>query len=422
MNLIELFKKSFIGKSILISEDDDKVLIQKKQARLLKFVILSTTVMLFSSIIIYNQITAPKKKTITQEEDIKIKTSNEVLNQDKIWNEYFENALKKESDAREKEKSELLDTIKHLKEEITTSNTEAIERVKSELDYESTRLKDLVLRNTQYSPQEHSPENFSIIDINNDIEKNTENFIPAGSFANARLLAGISVPTGVTVQSDPFPVIIQITGKAITPNDQTIDLKSCRVIGSCYGNISNERAIVRLETLSCVDIKTKAVNETKITGYLVGGDGLPGIRGNVISMDKKHIQNAFIGGFISGLAKTAQEKSDSSISLNLNNQLKPQKFKDKLQDNSLSSLGEGTDKIANYFIKKAESIQEVIEVPIGASVSVVFSSGVYMNAADTKEKIEEMRNKSIEETRKQIEKNKKEANKNETNKVFNEDN
>ena len=57
--------------------------------------------------------------------------------------------------------------------------------------------------------------------------------------------------------------------------------------------------------------------------------------------------------------------------------------------------------------KKAESIQEIIEVPIGASVSVVFSSGVYMNATDTKEKIEDSRNKSIAETRKQINENKK---------------
>ena len=282
---------------------------------------------------------------------------------------------------------------------------EAIEKIKSETDYETTRLKDLVLRNEK--PQENYAEEFSLIDINNDIEKNTDNFIPAGSFAPARLLAGISVPTGVTVQSDPFPVIIQITDKAITPNDQTIDLKNCRVIGSCYGNISNERAIVRLETLSCVDTATKKVNETKIAGYLVGADGLPGIRGTVISMDKKHIQNAFLGGFISGLARTASEKSDSGISLNLNNTLKPQKFKDKLQDNSLSSLGEGSEKIANYFIKKAESIQEVIEIPIGASISVVFSSGVYNHATDTKEKIEHERQKSISETKKSINENRK---------------
>lgn len=405
MNLIDMLKKTSIGKSILISEGDDKMLIQKKQSRLLKFIILFTSCTLLSSIIIYNQITAPKRKVQLQEEDIKIKTSNEVLNQDKIWSEYFENALKKESDLREKEKSELLETLKNLKEEIASSNMEAIEKIKSETDYETTRLKDLVLRNEK--PQENYAEEFSLIDINNDIEKNTDNFIPAGSFAPARLLAGISVPTGVTVQSDPFPVIIQITDKAITPNDQTIDLKNCRVIGSCYGNISNERAIVRLETLSCVDTKTKKVNETKIAGYLVGADGLPGIRGTVISMDKKHIQNAFLGGFISGLARTASEKSDSGISLNLNNTLKPQKFKDKLQDNSLSSLGEGSEKIANYFIKKAESIQEVIEIPIGASISVVFSSGVYNHATDTKEKIEHERQKSISETKKSINENRK---------------
>jgi conjugal transfer pilus assembly protein TraB len=415
MNLIEILKKTPIGRNIIISENDDKVLIQKKQSRLLKFIILFTSCTLLSSIVIYNQITAPKKKAIVEEEDIKIKTSNEVLNQDKIWSEYFENALKKESEIREKEKSELLETLKNLKEEINASNLEAIERVKSETDYETTRLKDLVFKNTQENPQENYAEEFSVIDINNDIEKNTENFIPAGSFAPARLLAGISVPTGVTVQSDPFPVIIQITDKAITPNDETIDLKNCRVIGSCYGNISNERAIVRLETLSCVDVKTKKVNETKIAGYLVGADGLPGIRGTVISMDKKHIQNAFLGGFISGLARTASEKSDSGISLNLNNQLKPQKFKDKLQDNSLSSLGEGSEKIANYFIKKAESIQEVIEVPIGASVSVVFSSGVYNHATDTKERIESDRQRSISETKKNINENKKNG------KIFNEE-
>ncbi len=47
------------------------------------------------------------------------------------------------------------------------------------------------------------------------------------------------------------------------------------------------------------------------------------------------------------------------------------------------------------------------EIPIGASISVVFSSGVYNHATDTKEKIEHERQKSISETKKSINENRK---------------
>jgi hypothetical protein len=135
------------------------------------------------------------------------------------------------------------------------------------------------------------------------------NHIPATSYVSGNLLGGIAVSTSVNTQSEPIPVIIKLTGKGNLPDEFAVKLKSCRILASCYGDISSERAIIRAEELICEDKEAGLFISTKVAGIIHGDDGANGIRGTVVSMSDKHLKNAFLGSMLSGFAGLQKGKN-----------------------------------------------------------------------------------------------------------------
>ena len=132
--------------------------------------------------------------------------------------------------------------------------------------------------------------------------KTADNYIPAGSFAKAVLLSGVDVSTSLQASADPDPVLIRVVDHGTLPRKFASDLKDCHVIAYAYGDISSERAKMRLETLSCTEIATGEIIETAVAGFVSGPDGKQGIRGEVVSVDSALLGNAFIAGTLGGLA------------------------------------------------------------------------------------------------------------------------
>lgn len=66
------------------------------------------------------------------------------------------------------------------------------------------------------------------------------------------MLNGLDAPSSGAAKSSPHPVAIQIIDKSILPNKFRADIKDCVAIGSGYGELSSDRAILRVENLSCV--------------------------------------------------------------------------------------------------------------------------------------------------------------------------
>jgi hypothetical protein len=403
MQIINKLLNTKFAKAFLGQDGENQKTVRAKQIKMLIFLVIAVFASwtLFEEI--YKKVTKDEKKEKQkmEKEEIRIRTAGEVLNQDDLWAKYFEKRLLEHETKRNKEHHELLSKIDSKYQEIIDKQAVDIEELRSDLDYKNRHLKDMILNKQEgeYSLKIDTEGNVSILPVGSsfkDLPKDIGLYVPAGTTARGRMLGGISVPTGVDVQSDPFPVIMVITDYANTPNEEKIDLRKCRIIGSCYGNISNERAIIRLETLSCVDKKTKRAVETKIAGTVFGGDGLPNIKGRVVSMDSKHMKNAVIGGFLSGFSKATRDQSDSGLSGLLGGgSPKKKKFKDKMEDHSIAGIGDTSEKIANYFIKKAESIQEVIEVPAGALVDITFTQGIYLGSVDVKKEIETVRDSKI---------------------------
>ncbi len=205
-------------------------------------------------------------------------------------------------------------------------------------------------------------------------EKRSGFVIPKGSFVRAVLLSGVDAPAGGKAMGNPHPVLLRITDRAILPNRWKADIKECFVIGSAYGDLSSERAYIRLESLSCVKESGKAV-EAQVKGFVAGEDGKVGLRGRVVTRQGQILARTLIAGFLEGVAKAFRYSSTNLI-------ISPQGAVSAINPDQVAQVGiasgaaEAARKLADFYMKLANQMFPVIEVNAGRRVDVVFLSEV----------------------------------------------
>ena len=95
-------------------------------------------------------------------------------------------------------------------------------------------------------------------------------WLPAGSHAEAVVLAGVDASAGISSQGDPRPVLLRITGPAWTAAEDgtalSVDLAGCTVTGAAHGDLSSEKVYARLRTLTCASSEPGTVVETPSRG------------------------------------------------------------------------------------------------------------------------------------------------------------
>jgi conjugal transfer pilus assembly protein TraB len=207
--------------------------------------------------------------------------------------------------------------------------------------------------------------------------KTTDNTIPAGAFAQAMLLGGVDASTAIQASSDPRPILLRLVHPGTLPRRFSSDLKDCHALAACYGDISSERVFMRLEKLSCVERKTGEVMEINIQGYVAGEDGRAGIRGVLVDRAGPVMRNAMIGGFFSSMGKfLGQARTpllfSPSTGLAQNN---PVSGADLFKQSAAQGASGALDKYADFYIKRAEQMQPVIQVAAGRTVDIVFTQG-----------------------------------------------
>lgn len=324
-----------------------------------------------------------------KKEDKVITLGTDVVEGDKVWQEHFNSKLTEEVGIRKAEQDQSMLSITTKFEAMLKTQQEAMETLKEQLELYSQELQ--MLKSEPKSEVREEQNAYGVLqmmqdkEVKNDLPKDIGLYIPASTFVGGRLLSGISVSTGVSTQSSPMPIIIRLQDNAQLPNGFQTNMHDCRVVASCYGDLSSERAIVRLESLVCVNKHSKQSVETKVAGFVTGDDGVSGIRGVVVSMDAKHMKNAVIGSVLGGFGKAAKDTGNIAFNPTLGVISENQGFASNLKNNTLSGMGEGVHKIADYYIKKAESISPVIQIPSGTRIDVVFTEGVYFGQLNTKE-------------------------------------
>jgi len=227
-------------------------------------------------------------------------------------------------------------------------------------------------------------------------EKSTiENTIPAGTFAKATLLGGVDASTATTSQSDPRPVLLRVTDRGNLPRRFKSDLKACHVLASAYGDLSSERVYMRLEKLTCTERETGEISETEVSGYVLGEDGRAGMRGVVADRAGPMIRNSLLGGFMSGMSNFFGSQAQKSVfpvsPFGQTNALSAQQMLSGGASNGASSA---LDKYAEFFIKRAEQLQPVLQVAAGRSVDIVFTQGTEFGETTVRKSLTKIRETS----------------------------
>lgn len=323
------------------------------------------------------------------------------------WQNFLEESIEQEGHKRQSQIELLKESINTSTETSKAEHNKEFDEIKSRLAYalnEIDRMKgensnmqnDLSALSSKEGAGE-LPAELGITSIYDDIATSAPvssyNYIPATSYVSGNLLGGIAVSTSVTAATEPIPVVIQLTGRGNLPKDFAVDIKQCRLLGSCYGDISSERAVIRAEELICENKKAGLIISTKVAGVIYGDDGANGIRGTVVSMSEKHLKNAFVGGMLSGFANTAGGRGSYNITSLGAISTKKQGMNDVARDGLTAGTSSAAEKLADYHIKLAENISPVILIPGGTRVDVMFTKSVEIGSLNVEDAINQERGK-----------------------------
>jgi conjugal transfer pilus assembly protein TraB len=215
------------------------------------------------------------------------------------------------------------------------------------------------------------------------IFSDSPDYLPANSFATARVIVGVDASAGVASQTDPLPVVLRITGPARSVADSgrvlTTKLEGCLVNGAARGDLSAEKVYVKLQRMTCAQPGGRfAVSEVK--GFIAFA-GKSGVRGRVVSREGSLLTQAFIAGLAGGFGRGFSANTNSVLQgSNVTVNGKRQQL--GLGEIAQGGLGEGVssaaDSVSKYLIERAEQYQPVIEMPTGIDVEIVFLDGAYV--------------------------------------------
>lgn len=212
--------------------------------------------------------------------------------------------------------------------------------------------------------------------------KTVDTHIPAGSFAQARLVSGVDASTAVSSSSDPRPVFLRIIDYGNLPRKFKTDVKDCHCLASSYGDLASERVFMRLEKITCVERKTGEILEKTVSGYVTGSDGRAGVRGVVVSREGSMLANSFMSGFASGLSQVLTPLASLPQSP-ISAMTQPYGSGPTSKDRFNQALGQGgtnaLDRLSQYYINRAEQLQPVIQIQSGTKIDVIFTEGIKLD-------------------------------------------
>lgn len=206
--------------------------------------------------------------------------------------------------------------------------------------------------------------------------KSPKNYVPAGTFVRAVILGGADANASVNGQSDTSELIFRVLGEGTLPGGAHSHLKNCVVLASVYGDISSERGIVRLQHMTCT-LAHQRILDIPVQGWAFYS-GKSGIKGVPVMRNGKVLMWAGLSGFLSGIGQSlSQSQSVQSTSALGTTTTVPTS---RIASSGLySGAGTALNKLANYYIKRADQYHPIIEIGAGNVATLVFEKGFSLN-------------------------------------------
>ncbi len=129
--------------------------------------------------------------------------------------------------------------------------------------------------------------------------------IRPGDAFRVKLLAGVNAPTDGT----PYPVILRVLANLSDPGGKPDPLGECRIVAAAQSSLADSRVVFRLTNLHCKMGQGKR-RVLDIDGWIVGEDGIRGIKGEIIDpLGKTMAVNQ--AGSVNGIEKDRSEGTPS---------------------------------------------------------------------------------------------------------------
>ncbi len=195
------------------------------------------------------------------------------------------------------------------------------------------------------------------------------NMIDTGTIIPSVLLGGMDAPTMARAKNNPLPILLKVTNLAFLPNDWKEDVKGCFLLGEGYGDLSSERAYIKVTTLSCVTKDGYHIDEP-FRGAVYGEDGKVGMRGRVVTKQGALLARSIIAGFLQGVAD-AFKQSTTIVSVSPEGTTQTINPSDTLKAGAYSGASTAANKLADFYLKMADQVAPVIEISAGRKVDVI---------------------------------------------------
>ena len=225
-------------------------------------------------------------------------------------------------------------------------------------------------------------------------KRNVVTEIPAGTVVKCLLVSSADCSVGISTSSDPNTVLLQPIANGKLPKKVQVALKGSRILGTAVGDIASERVRIRTERLTLMQGSNGDFIETSIAGFVSGEDGKEGLRGVVCDRSGAIISRAAFASFLQGVG--------ASVQATLNNQTIEKVSKvggtqsildvDTFRNAGVGGANTAMNKLAEYYIKRAEQLQPVIQVKAGRVVDVVFLKSVKLGEKNIQKNIQQERN------------------------------
>ena len=229
-------------------------------------------------------------------------------------------------------------------------------------------------------------------------------FISPGDAVQLRLLTGVAAP----VDGTPYPVMFKLLGPISGPDGSALDLGEGRMVAAAQGSETDGRVVYRLTDLAFRNTDGRR-SVVKIDGWVVGEDGIRGMRGKVIDKLGQVIlatmaysgaaatgdavlrryqnnfmvnnsfggNNSFLGGIPGQGRNNFDRRNSPAANLNLNG--------NDLDLAAASALTDGGIRVTQLLLDKYEKMVPVVEVNSGRDVVAVFSRGAEVSVYDDEE-------------------------------------
>jgi conjugal transfer pilus assembly protein TraB len=200
-------------------------------------------------------------------------------------------------------------------------------------------------------------------------------YLPSGTTLKGKIINSFPAPVG----GERFPaVLIELDGYARLPNNYRLDLSRCLVIAKGEGSYVLERAKLETYKLSCI-LKNGKVIEVSPKGMVVSGeDGLEGVKGKFLNINREqmltYLGGTTISGFFSALQQGQVEKITTPSGTTTN-------IKDELRYALYGSLAQTWNEFARFYLEEAKKIVPVVVVQAGVPVYIVFVDGVSLEVS-----------------------------------------